>query len=331
MQLQTSNTHTRTYIAGLFLAFVSALIIPFHTTHALTVSPARIEVSAKAGEKITGQFHVINEQGGASTFYSSAENFEAQGETGTPSFVSSTGGLSSWISLAPQITLKGGEEQVIPFSITIPKDADAGGHFAAIFLSTTPVQKGNTTVNVGAKIGVLVLLHVAGDIKESAGLLSFSTLDGQRFFSSLPVTLMYRFNNDGNDRVEPEGNIAIKNTVRWTTATISANPSQGNVLPGSIRRFEINWNTDTSVAPTSGFWSKVSYEWNHFAFGIYTAQLSLTYGSQKTPAASSFTFFVFPWHLLFVIVITLLVIGFVVMKGIKRYNQYIIKLAQRQQ
>lgn len=329
MQPQTSNRISSLPIkAGLFLALLSVFVIPAHFTHALTVSPARVEVSADPGQTINGQFHVINEQGGAQIFYSSTENFEAQGETGTPSFVPGTTGLASWISLGSQISLKAGEEKVIPFTVSVPKNADAGGYFAAIFLSTTPIKDSTISVSVGAKIGVLVLLHVNGVVKQSGGLLEFSTDNSQRFFSSLPVSFMYRFNNTGADRVQPTGTITVKNNLMMTSATLSANLSQGNILPDSIRRFEVVWNTDQSNAPTSGFWAKTSYEMSHFALGFYTAHLALAYGTQTSPE-STFTFFILPWHLLLVVLIILIVLGLVLTKGLKSYNSYIIKSAQR--
>ena len=330
MQPQTSNR--RSYLlstAGFLLAIFSICLIPAHYSHALTVSPARIEISGDPGQTVKGQFKIINEQNGAQVFYSSTENFQAQGETGTPSFVVGTDGLASWISLDPQIPLKAGEEKTVSFNVTIPKNTDPGGYFAAIFLSTTPSQNATTSVSVGAKIGILVLFHVNGDVKQSGGLLDFSTANNQRIFSSLPVSFDYRFNNSGGDRVEPTGTITVKNSLFMTSAALSANPSQGNVLPGSVRRFDIAWNPDQGTAPASGFWSKVSYEWSHFAIGFYGAHLSIAYAGQNAPVQSSFTFFIFPWHIVLIIVIILAILGLILTKGIKRYNSYIIKAAQR--
>ena len=314
---------------GFLVAFISLFSTVGNVAHALTVSPARIEISGDPGQTINGQFNVINEQAGSQVFYTSAENFEAQGETGTPSFVAGNDGLASWISLGSQVSLTAAQQKTLSFTVTIPKDAEAGGYFAAIFLSTTPSQNQSSNVSVGAKIGVLVLLHVSGAVKVGGGLLGFSTLNSQRLYSSLPVSFSYRFSNSGSDLIQPAGLITVKNSLWLTSAVLQANLSDGNVLPGSIRKFTVDWNTDSSVPPVNGFWSKVSYEWGHFALGLYTAQLALTYGSKNTQAQSSFTFYVIPWHLLLVVIIILAILFLIFFKGIKSYNRYIISVAQR--
>lgn len=49
----------------------------------------------------------------------------------------------------------------------MPENADPGGHYAAIFLSSLPPTKeGEKTIGVASKIGALVLLRVEGDIRE---------------------------------------------------------------------------------------------------------------------------------------------------------------------
>lgn len=300
---------------------------------ALTVSPARLELAGDPGTTISGEFLLINEQEETKTFYSSAENFEAQGETGTPNFTSGNTGLASWIQVMPEVTLTKGEQKKIPFTVTIPKDADAGGHFAAIFLSTAPANADNGQVAVGAKVGVLMLLRVSGDIKEGGGIVGFSTRDNQTFYSALPVDFTYRFNNSGNDRVNPTGDIVIKDTVQLKAATIAANPAQGNILPGSTRRFDVSWGpADTGVVSGTSthksFFKAAGYEWNNFAFGMYTAYLHVQYGSNGVAEASK-TFFVFPWQLLILVVIALGIVYFILSNILKRYNRWIIGKATR--
>ncbi len=296
------------------------------TVHALTISPARLEITGDPGTVISGEFTLINEQEETKTFYSSAQNFEAKGDSGTPSFTSSSEGLSSWIKLESQVVLSKGEKVVVPFTITIPKNADAGGHFAAIFLSTQPNNPDGGQVSVGAKIGTLILLRVSGDIIEGGGVSNFSTTNGRFWFTSLPISLSYKFKNTGNDRVNPYGDITILDTVPLTVASLPANPGQGNVLPGSARRFDVVWGTIPATPLKTDFFSQAKYELSHFAFGFYTAQLNLKYGNSGTAFASK-TFFVFPWQLSLIVLILSLLLLWVATHGIKRYNRWIIAKA----
>ncbi len=297
------------------------------STQALTISPARVELSGDPGTTISADFTLINEQNTTQTFYASAQNFEAQGESGTPSFSNAKEGLASWVQVEEKVTLKPGERVKIPYTITVPKDADAGGHFAAIFLSTVEPDNTAASLAVGAKVGMLILLRVSGDIKEGGGLLSFGLKEGGHFSTTLPINFVYRFNNSGNDRANPVGTISVRNMVGLESANLNANPSVGNILPGSTRRFDITWGTEASLPDSASFFNHVSYEARNFAFGIYFAAVNLTFNSSST-ASSSLIFFVFPWHLVLVVLVIALIAFIILKRGVKRYNRYIIKQAR---
>jgi hypothetical protein len=309
-------------------AFATVAVFAFtQSVSALTISPARMDLSGDPGKVVSGEFILTNEQPETQTFYTSAQNFEAQGETGTPNFVDSTDGLATWISLIDQVTLKPNQQTKVHFTVTIPKDADAGGHFAAIFLTTNPPHATGGQVAVGAKIGMLVLLHVSGDIKESGGIVGFETKSKAFISTMLPVTFVYRFANSGNDRVNPAGEITVRDIVGLTAMKLNANPGVGNVLPGSTRRFEVAWGPSTPLSLNAGFFETAWYEAKNFAFGFYRANLQLGYGVSSSDQ-SSVSLFIFPWQLIIVVVVLLYIIWFLFRRGIKRYNRWIISQAQ---
>ncbi len=307
-----------------------------HNAFALTVSPIKLELSGDPGKVVSGEFYLLNEQNEEKTFYASFENFEAQGETGTPNFTPGTEGLATWITAPTQITLKPAEQKTVALSIQVPAGAEPGGHFAAVFWSTTPPQvEGGGQVAVGAKIGILVLLKVSGETKEGGGVLEFSSQQGRKFFSSLPISFIYRFQNSGGDRVKPEGEIKIRNIFGGTSATLSANKNMGNILPDSVRKFEVSWIDEEIGSPSEvpqggageGFFGMAAKEWNNFTFGRYTAELNLKYGQDNKIANASFSFFVIPWQLLSIVFIVLALLGFLGVVGLKKYNRWIIAQA----
>ncbi len=299
---------------------------------ALTISPAKIEITGDPGTTLHGEIKLYNEQTGARTFFASYENFEPIGEAGTPYFVGGTEGLATWIDTERSITIASGETQTIPFTITIPTDATPGGHFGAIFWGTqNPENRGGGEVSVGAKLGALVLLRVSGAIEENAGILDFETKDKQRFFSSLPVAFTYRVNNAGGDRIVPRGDIQIKNSVRFTTSNLTANKTEGNVLPGSARRFETVWESKGEHTE-GGFWNGVVREVRDFRLGWYTATLDLSWGGAPNQRdTSTYHFFIFPWHLLTIVFLGGGVLLFLGGRGLKSYNKRIIGRALAQQ
>ena len=309
--------------------FLSVLFGVYTPVSALTISPARIEISGDPGATVGGEFTLINEQSTPQTFYASYENFTAQGETGVPAFSSEKIGLDTWLSVGtPQITIAPGDIVKIPYTITIPKDAEPGGYFAAIFWSTTPPTGNSIQVSIGAKVGLLVLLRVNGAITEQAGLTLFDRNSHGFFYTTLPVDFRYKFRNDGSDRVEPTGTLTIRDTVFLPAKRLDANPTNGNILPKSVRQFTLEWLQQKASIPVEGFFDAVGYEWHNFALGLYSAHLELVYGSLGVHAGKTIWFFVFPWQLVICLVLG---IG-IVWKGgktlLSRYNRYIISQAQ---
>ena len=320
----------------ILIAFALMSLLSAHKAHAITISPVRFELQADPGGAVGGQIILNNEQNETKTLYSSTANFEAQGETGTPAFVDAKNDLGKWITLNESVTLAPNESKVVPFSISVPKDAEAGGHFAAIFWSDQPTVPGQVTI--GAKIGTLVLLSVSGDIKESGGVSDFQAKNGQTRFSSLPVTFNYRFQNGGNDRVKPTGVISVKNMLGFVSANISANPVEGNVLPRSIRKFESEWqghgshalsSNDLSKISDENFFAKATREYHNFALGRYTAHLDISYGTKGDHSTATYVFYVFPWHFLIVFGVSILLVLFFFTWGIKSYNKMLIRKFQQ--
>lgn len=304
-------------------------------TNALTMTPTRFEISGNPGDTLREEVLLINEGKNYETFYSSFSNFEAQGDSGSPAFVEPIDDLGTWMTTElSSINLGPGQQKIIPFEITIPKDAEPGGHFAVIFWGTSPTGAGGG-VSIGAKTGILVLLSVNGEVKEEAGLLNFNTTDSKFWYSTLPVSFEYRFKNDGGDRIKPSGKITIRNTIFLPTEKLDANPVEGNVLPSSTRKIKVDWvkyeRPLDYVTPTgtfAKFWSNVSYQWKNFAVGLYSANLNVAYGVQEQHVKKTTFFFVFPWQLVLVLLFVFIILFWGGKKFIKRYNKYIIEKAR---
>ena len=301
--------------------------------HALTVSPARVEITGDPGTTLQGEISLFNEQEGARTFFTSFENFEPSGDSGAPHFIGAKNGLATWIRADSRVILESGQRATVPFSITIPKNAEPGGHFAAVFFgSQAPGTQGGGEVSIGGKIGVLVLLRVSGEVAEGGGLLEFTTKEKQRFFSALPIAFAYRINNTGGDRVVPRGEIKIKNTLQITSAKLLANEKEGSVLPSSARKFEVFWGEEplSDESEKIGFFGMALKELREFHFGWYTAKLDLVWGDDASQTAhSTYNFFVVPWQLLTIIILVIGILGIAGKIVLKKYNRFIIAQAMR--
>jgi hypothetical protein len=322
----------------LSIALVLALIFP-NKAFALTLTPIRYEISGNPGETITEEMTLVNESDEAQTYYVSFSNFEAQGDTGSPAFIDNpTEDVGTWMSTAQSsINIAAGEQKKVSFKIEIPKNAEPGGHFGAIFWGTT-ATRATDGVSIGTKTGMLVLLTVNGEVSESAGLVDFQTNDKKFFYKALPVGFQYRFSNQGGDRVKPVGNIIVRSILGWRVKKVNANPFDGNVLPRTTRKFSPEWSKGQSVEERAqevaqkekySFTKELKREWNNFALGIFRAKLHAVYGANNQEVSSKAVYFiVFPIEL---ILVSLLIIipGFLIFRAlIRRYNRSIIRRAQ---
>ena len=324
-------------ITTLFVVLSLCIAVP-RQAYALTLSPIRYEIAGNPGEVLTQDLKVFNESKESHLYYVSFSNFEAQGDSGSPTFIDPKDDLGTWItSSVASVNLGAGEQKTISFKIAIPKDAEPGGHFAALFLGTTAPGESNG-VSIGTKTGALILLSVNGDVKEQAGLVDFSLHNNKHFYKELPVGFQYRFSNQGGDRVKPTGSIVIRSIFGWVAKKVNANPYDGNVLPGTTRKFTPEWSRRDSVDTRDqelsrhesySFKKSVKDEWHNFALGIFRAKVVATFGTTHQEAKSKAVYFVvFPWELLLVLFIIAIPVYVILRTLLRRYNRSIIRKAQ---
>lgn len=315
-------------ILALFIAIlIASLALPL-ASNAITVSPPIIELDAARGDVINQMIKVRNETNAAATYYLSTEKFVAAGESGSPQFV--TGGedvdLVSWIKFPyDTISLAAGQTVEIPFSIVVPSYASPGGHYAAIFLSTVPpaAQGAGSQVSIAAKIGTLVLVKIAGEVKEVAEVSEFDTQ--AKSYSSLPVDFTIGIKNSGNVHVKPIGSILIKNMFGAVAGKVAVNEIGSNVLPDQNRKFTASWVKNPNAVGAKTFWGKYMEQKENYAFGKYTADLSLAYGTAGKTLVASTSFWVIPWNIILVNLLIVIILVVIIYFGVKKYNAWLLK------
>lgn len=254
----------------------------------VTITPPLFQLTIGPGDTWSSAVKVVNTNALDVTYYAYVADFKAQGETGNASFVPLTNemndptlktySLASWIDLtAGPVTVPAGGSGQVPFTVHVPQDAEPGGHYAAILIGTQPTATttSGTRINIASYVSSLLFVRIKGDVVENGRIREFST--SQDLYQSPEADFTLRFENTGNTHVQPEGDITIYNMWGKERGKVLINQNDGNfgnVLPGSVRRFQFSWTGD-----------------NPFDIGRYSAVVTLAYGQDSKKNVSATTYF----------------------------------------
>ena len=316
----------------LALGLLTMLGVSFQQAKAVTFTHPVIELQARPGERVVKTVKIFNETDSPILLYAVRLNFKAQGTEGQAGFEEVVEGdgvvdLASWIenSVPNGLALKPQERKEVDIIINVPQFADPGGHYAAfLWTPEPPKQEEGSTVQLSYRTGHLILLTVAGEVKEEANLDTFRIKENRKLFNHLPVDFETLLNNTGNVHVKPVGQIEIKNLIGRTEDMVTINDKGGNVLPKSARLYKASWMKAEKQYEGTGIWADLIREKENFALGRYVAKMTLMYGVNNQKAIhSQVVFWVFPWRVMTVVTFIGLIILLLLIIGIKKYNHLI--------
>lgn len=268
-----------------------------------------------------------------------------------PGSLPRTASLAQWITIdTERITLDEQNEEIeVTFTISVPEDADPGGHYAAVLLSN---QLGElaikeegaplTGLGLNSELGPLIFLTVSGDISKNIDLVNLYTrnIKGNEtsFFTNPPIDIVAAFENTGNVHVIPRGVVIIHRGDNLSEAIQSfpLNPNGNAVLPGATREFSVRWDdsfissrikegTEDLNDPeyyTNYNWDKLS----RIRIGQYTATVQYEYelvdGTSTPSVFVSTNFTVIPWQLILLLAIPVIILlAFIYYKYRKYKNE----------
>lgn len=170
---------------------------------------------------------------------------------------------SPWFQLeSPDFFLNPGETRVVVAKLAVPNNAEPGGHYATIyFQSYVPmVTDLQTSAQLNARVGVIVLLTVRGDVQEKVVTAGAVKAPGVQFEAG-PTNLQVGIRNEGNVHVLPSGSITVRNVFGKKVKELFI--PLGHSMPGTTRTYRQEWEHGPRI-------------------GIYRVESSITFGSQRT-------------------------------------------------
>ncbi len=270
-----------------------------NSTNVLKVSPVRTDISIKPGETKTVTTTVTNLTGDTITVKPFENDFVAGDERGTPALIldadkfAPTHSLKRFMKPIDNVTIAPKEAKDIDVTISVPKDAKAGGYFGAVrFAPTSP--DGGGQVNLSASAASLMLLTVPGNMVEKLNVTDFNVQqDGKNgtFFNTPDkLNLTLRLENKGSAQVGPFGKIVVKNGDKVVySADFNNKEPRDMVLPDSARR----WDIPLKDVGT---------------FGHYSVTATLAYGQKNQTIEVTKSFWVVPLIMIVAAVVGLLVL-----------------------
>jgi hypothetical protein len=290
-------------VKKLIILFVFFFIFLFvrqslaQTTLPLAVYPARQQLEVNPGERTAVTLNFVNKNDQPISGFFKVVDFIVLDKEGRPTFIEDPTQInpkfsaSSWFSLYyDRGTIPANEKISLQATVTVPANANPGGRYVAIFFepaaaNTLPsgAQKEATT-GIAPRLAGLVYIKVNGPVKEAAWVTRFFT---KSFWEFGPIDVETEILNRGDYHIMPRGAITLYDL--FGNRVDQQKIEEQNIFPDVSRAYK----------NSLGF---------KFMVGRYRAELSGSYGDSGRSITAQLYFWVFPWRLALLIVLTVAII-----------------------
>lgn len=264
------------------------------------IGPGRVEAEVKPGETVVRYITVTNRISDNRIFELVVEDVAGGSGDSVIQLMGSEPGpytLKDYISFPDnKITLALGERARIPVTITMPIDADPGGHYGSVLVTTVrdgsdedPTDAPGTRSPIIARVGVLLFITVPGNVVKSGQTLSLSLMGKPWWFEKGPINFGIAYENTGSLHLNPYGELRITNMFGEEVGYQKLDP--WFVLPKSLRTREVQWSRE-------------------FLLGRYVAEVHVNRGYEDIIDIQKVVFWVLPWKIVAGMFVGLFIIFF---------------------
>lgn len=221
-----------------FLITISGVVA--HDAHAasggLTISPTSADVEAAPGGSYSGNMLVINQGELDITYKVYATPYSVTGEDYQPYFTPVPGAtdITKWFSFPTSgNTIKVGNQDTIPYTISVPKGTGAGGYYATVFAETT--DKGSAGVITHKRVGMVVYLRVSGNAIEAGSVDSWSV----PWLQQAPMNADLKLANTGSIHYLAKVKVTVSDLFGSQKFSYERDPE---ILPQKVRSIPVSWD-----------------------------------------------------------------------------------------
>lgn len=276
----------------LFVAVATFLLLPFFARADKTgiqISPVTYNFEINPNESKEFTISLTNLNSTDLNYVIEIEDFSQVSDEGAPSFAgaatssdTSVTTLKDWIITKKNSDKEGiiSPKQIkdIVFSVTIPKGAEPGGHYAAVFAKEVKKNaEGQTELGVTSRVGTLILVSVPGDVSKSAEISEFKA---PTLVWHGPIDFGMKVKNIGSVHYDSEAKVDAKS---WLGKHYVIDLGKHTIIPNNERKYSGTWQS-------------------RYPFGRYTLTASATNGNGQPVTTTAIL-----WAIPLVIVIPILV------------------------
>jgi hypothetical protein len=274
------------------------------------VSPGKIEITLKPGESVTREITLANRISDHRTFAIITEDIAGGDDGESVKLLGEERGpytLRDYLKVPDtRLILALGERARIPVTITIPPDAEPGGRYGSLLITTVrdddPGRESDTAgarSPIIARLGILFFVTVAGETIKDGEMVDLTLIEQPWWYEKGPIRLGMAFENRGSVHLNPYGELRLTNMFGEEVGYQELDP--WFVLPKALRTREITWDRE-------------------YLLGRYTATVAVNRGYDDIVDERSVTFWVLPWKLVGGIFIGFFLVFFLVRLFVRTFE-----------
>lgn len=263
------------------------------------VGPGRVEVEIEPGDTVIRYITVANRVSDNRAFKITVEDVAGSKDLeNTVTLLGEKEGpytIKDYISFPENsLELALGERARIPITITVPSDAEPGGHYGSVLVSTIKTDKKKADENtprspIVARVGTLFFVTVPGDVVRSGETKQITLPDKKWWYEQGPIKFSILYENTGSVHVNPYGELRINNIFGEEVGFVELEP--WFALPDSLRSRDIIWDRE-------------------LLFGRYTATAFINRGYDDIVDEVTVSFWVLPWKIMVAVFLVLFITFF---------------------
>lgn len=202
----------------------------------LTVSPTSASAEVAPGASYKGEMLVINQSELDYSYKVYATPYSVNGEDYQPYFSPIKGAIdaSKWFTFdsTGNAALKIGDQDTIPFTVSVPKGTLPGSYYATVFAETA--DKGSSGVVTRKRVGMVVYIRVSGAVVEKGSVAAWNV----SWIQEAPFAATVKIANEGSVYFQSKVNVVVSDLFGGKKFTYERDP---NILPQKLRSMPVSW------------------------------------------------------------------------------------------